>query len=121
MRREIWRPIIRSFPVAEMKSRITDMQKFQSDMRAKPVRINAGEEKSAKIYSVIKEGERDSGRRTIKTLAGARWNEIKKVKDELKAMLPILKPSEVKRFNFIFYNWTFIQFFLILRRTFLKT
>lgn len=33
----------------------------------------------------------------IKTLAGARWHEMGKVKDELKAMLPTLTPSEVIR------------------------
>ncbi|XP_024870903.1 uncharacterized protein LOC112454005 [Temnothorax curvispinosus] len=36
---------------------------------------------------------------TIKTLAAARTGEMEKIKDELRAMLPILKPSEVKRFR----------------------
>ncbi|TGZ57467.1 Tetratricopeptide repeat protein 29 [Temnothorax longispinosus] len=35
----------------------------------------------------------------IKTLAAARTGEMEKIKDELRAMLPILKPSEVKRFR----------------------
>ncbi|XP_071554989.1 uncharacterized protein [Temnothorax nylanderi] len=36
---------------------------------------------------------------TIKTLAAARSGEMGKIKDELRAMLPILKPSEVRRFR----------------------
>ncbi|XP_077281234.1 uncharacterized protein LOC143907959 [Temnothorax americanus] len=36
---------------------------------------------------------------TIKTLAAARTGEMEKIKDELRAMLPILKPSEVRRFR----------------------
>ncbi|XP_011881906.1 PREDICTED: uncharacterized protein LOC105569786 [Vollenhovia emeryi] len=38
---------------------------------------------------------------TMKTLAAARSGEMKKVKDELRAMLPILKPSEVRRLLFL--------------------
>jgi len=37
----------------------------------------------------------------IKTLAAARPGQMEKVKDELRAMLPILKPSEVRR---LFFN-----------------
>ncbi|XP_067206946.1 uncharacterized protein [Linepithema humile] len=72
------------------------MRKFDSNIRAKPVRKNSKEEKSSEVYSAIRESERDPiGCLKIKTLAGAQWNEMKKVKDELKAMLPILKPSEI--------------------------
>ncbi|XP_018345690.1 PREDICTED: uncharacterized protein LOC108750625 [Trachymyrmex septentrionalis] len=38
---------------------------------------------------------------TIKTLAGVRLREMGKIKDELKAMLPILTPSEVRRFHLL--------------------
>lgn len=55
----------------------------------KPVRKNSSKE--PKIDSRIEEGA------TIKTLAAARTREMKKVKDELRAMLPILTPSEVRR------------------------
>lgn len=90
--------------INKIKSRIADMKKFDLNIRISPIRKNSKEEKSSEISSRIKrKNERDPIKRlTIKTLAGARWNEMKKVKDELKAMLPILKPSEVKRFNFIF-------------------
>lgn len=37
----------------------------------------------------------------IKTLAAARPGQMEKVKDELRAMLPVLKPSEVRR---LFFN-----------------
>lgn len=50
-----------------------------------------------KKLSKIKENGQDSTE-TIITLAGARQKEMKKVKNQLKEMLPILKPSEVKRF-----------------------
>nr|XP_012217883.1 PREDICTED: uncharacterized protein LOC105669475 [Linepithema humile] len=81
------------------------MRKFDSNIRAKPVRKNSKEEKSSEVYSAIRESERDPiGCLKIKTLAGAQWNEMKKVKDELKAMLPILKPSEVKRFYLPFHE-----------------
>jgi len=39
---------------------------------------------------------------TIKTLAGVRLREMGKIKDELKAMLPILTPSEVRRSLYFF-------------------
>lgn len=75
------------------------MRKFDSNVRTKPVQKNF-KEKLSEIYFPIKNSEQDPIERLIiKTLAGTRWNEMKKVKNELKAMLPILKPSEVKRFK----------------------
>ncbi|XP_050466866.1 uncharacterized protein LOC126859522 [Cataglyphis hispanica] len=76
------------------------MQKSMNLKSAKAMQ-NFGEGKLSKIprsNSKVKGNEQDSVK-AIKTLAGARQEEMKKVKKELKEMLPILKPSEVKRFH----------------------
>lgn len=75
------------------------MQKFDLKIaRAKAIRgKNFAVGKLSKVDSKIKGSEQDSTE-TIKTLAGVRQGDMKKVKNELKEMLPRLKPSEVKRF-----------------------
>ncbi|XP_072754856.1 uncharacterized protein [Anoplolepis gracilipes] len=72
------------------------MRKF--DLKARAIQKNFGEEKLSKVDSKLKESEQDSTE-TIVTLPGVRQKEMRKVKNELKKMLPILKPSEVKRFH----------------------
>jgi len=77
------------------------MRKF--DLKtATAIQKNFDKKKWSEVYSKIKENEQDSTE-TIITLAGARQKEMKKVKNQLKEMLPILKPSEVKRFNIHFH------------------
>lgn len=72
------------------------MRKF--DLKtATAIQKNFGKKKLSEIDSKIKENEQDSTE-TIITLAGARQKEMRKVKNQLKEMLPKLKPSEVKRF-----------------------
>lgn len=75
------------------------MRKFDLKI-AKAIQKNFGEGKLSEVPrpdSKIKGNEQNSIK-AIKTLAGARQEEMRKVKNELKEMLPILKPSEVKRF-----------------------
>lgn len=72
------------------------MRKFDLKI-ARTIQKNFGEGKLSEVDSKIKGNEQDSIE-AIKTLAGARQEEMRKVKNELKEMLPILKPSEVKRF-----------------------
>lgn len=81
------------------KNRIANMRKFDLKI-AKAMQKDLGGGKLSEIprpNSKIKGNEQDSVK-AIKTLAGARQEEMRKVKKELKEMLPILKPSEVKRF-----------------------
>ncbi|XP_029662376.1 uncharacterized protein LOC115235031 [Formica exsecta] len=73
------------------------MRKFDLKI-ARTIQKNFGEGKLSEVDSKIKGNEQDSIEAT-KTLAGARQEEMRKVKNELKEMLPILKPSEVKRFH----------------------
>ncbi|EZA59841.1 Tetratricopeptide repeat protein [Ooceraea biroi] len=77
------------------------MRKFDLKARVRAVQKDQPQnEKLSKIDFKIRGSERDlAGSKAIKTLAGARWHEMGKVKEELKAMLPTLKPSEVKRFH----------------------
>lgn len=77
------------------------MRKF--DLKtATAIQRNFEKKKWSEVDSKIKENEQDSTK-TITTLAGARQKDMKKVKNQLKEMLPILKPSEVIRFNIHFY------------------
>ncbi|RLU26810.1 hypothetical protein DMN91_000607 [Ooceraea biroi] len=80
---------------------IANMRKFDLKARVRAVQKDQPQnEKLSKIDFKIRGSERDlAGSKAIKTLAGARWHEMGKVKEELKAMLPTLKPSEVKRFH----------------------
>lgn len=83
------------------RSRIANMRKF--DLKtATAIQKNFDKKKLSEVYSNIKENEQDLTEKII-TLAGARQKEMKKVKNQLKEMLPILKPSEVKRFNIHFH------------------
>lgn len=73
---------------------------------ARPVRQDLPREGgSSEIDPKIAEGT------TIKTLAAARSGEMEKVKDELKAMLPMLKPSEVRRLLFFINKRSILYFF----------
>lgn len=78
------------------------MRKFDLRARVKSIRKNDRGERSPRIDSKIAGSERDPpGCAKIKTLANARWHEMEKVKNELKAMLPILKPTEVERLSYL--------------------
>lgn len=79
------------------------MRKFDLNTPIRAVRKDQLEdEKLSGFNPKIRESEPDtSGTRTIKTLAGVRWQEMEKVKQELKAMLPILTPSEVRRLLYL--------------------
>lgn len=80
------------------------MRKFDLEARFKSIRKNDRGEHLSGINSKIVGNERDSpGCARTKTLANARRHEIGKVKDELKAMLPILKLTEVERLFLKFY------------------
>lgn len=85
------------------------MRKFDlKTVRARAIRgKNFGEGKLSEVDSKIKGSERDSTE-TIRTLAGVRQEEMRKVKKELKEMLPILKPSEVKRSFIPYFSPIFI-------------
>lgn len=75
------------------------------EMRGRPAHVRGRDLKTFAGGSVRKDfsGElkevepKNEKGATIKTLATARLREMGKVKAELKAMLPILKPSEVRR------------------------
>ncbi|XP_032665478.1 uncharacterized protein LOC116841535 [Odontomachus brunneus] len=78
------------------KNRDVSMRKYSRETGAVLARKDYEGEKLPGTGSKIGESELGSTKPAIiKTLAGARWHEMGKVKDELKAMLPILKPSEV--------------------------
>ncbi|XP_018365060.1 PREDICTED: uncharacterized protein LOC108762522 [Trachymyrmex cornetzi] len=77
-----------------MKGRLKDVQRRDLGTLVRQIRKGFPEELS-KANPEITEAT------TIKTLAGARSGEMGKVKDELKAMLPILTPSEVRRFHLL--------------------
>lgn len=79
---------------------VADMQKkFNSKTRAKLIRRKTFDEKLPEFDLKTEESERQDRSRytTVKSLAGARWDETEKVKDELKTLLPILTPLQVKR------------------------
>lgn len=76
------------------------MRKFNRETGAVLVRKDYEEEKLLEAGSEIGESERGlADPAIIKTLASVRWHEMGKVKDELKAMLPILRPSELIRLH----------------------
>lgn len=80
------------------------MPRFDLNTRVRAVRKDQLEdEKLSEIDFKSRRSEREdpAGSRAIKTLAGARWYEMEKVKEELKAMLPTLKPSEVRRLLYL--------------------
>ncbi|XP_012055345.1 PREDICTED: uncharacterized protein LOC105618413 [Atta cephalotes] len=80
-----------------MKGRLKDVQRRDLGTFGRQIRKGFPGELS-KANSEITEAT------TIKTLAGVRSGEMGKVKDELKAMLPILTSSEVRRcFIFLFH------------------
>ncbi|KYM99112.1 Tetratricopeptide repeat protein 29 [Cyphomyrmex costatus] len=77
-----------------MKGRLENVQRRDLETLMRQVRKSIPEGLS-KVSPKITEAT------TIKTLAGARSGEMGKVKDVLKAMLPILTPSEVRRFHLL--------------------
>jgi len=78
-----------------MKSRLKDVQRRDLGTFGRQIRKGFPGELS-KANPEIAEAM------TIKTLAGVRSGEMGKVKDELKAMLPILTSSEVRRLLYFF-------------------
>lgn len=77
---------------------VTNMRK-QFDSKTKLIRKRTSDKELSEFGLKTGESERRDRSRytTVKSLAGARWNEAEKVKDELKTLLPILTPSQVKR------------------------
>ncbi|XP_020278617.1 uncharacterized protein LOC109852147 [Pseudomyrmex gracilis] len=84
---------------------VTNMRK-QFDSKTKLIRKRTSDKELSEFGLKTGESERRDRSRytTVKSLAGARWNEAEKVKDELKTLLPILTPSQVKRFYLPFHE-----------------